>query len=265
MFRSRCVVAGGTLVLSTLLAGQPAGSQDRMHKARDGYDVTQERGLHQDRRGDNRFVPPTPLFDEFGDDNFVDNEFLDGGGISTDPDVYFTDGREEFLEDGGGISAPERNLRTLKFRRPERDRGWHNPRPSRSTYRTNGSFTVVYSDLGDRRHLPTLPVSLNFDAAGPGEGPKIIDVARERLDRRPIPPSGIEVIHTGGSKIIRIAQDYDRSTTGAISPPAGEQSDVSEPWSPAWSSWCSRAFASFDPDLGTYRDADGRIRFCTGE
>ncbi|NDV85623.1 hypothetical protein GTW51_02805 [Aurantimonas aggregata] len=288
MFRSRCAVAGGALILSTLLVGQPAVSQDRVPgpAALDSADVTRERGRQRDRRGDDRFVPPSPLFDEFGgerlgaEDEFLDGgggistepdvyftddreEFLeDGGGISTGPDVYFTDDREEFLEDGGGISAPGRTLRTLKFRR--RDRGWRDPYPSRSTHRTHGSFTVVYSDLGDRRHLPILPASLNLGAAGLAEGPKIIDVASESLDRRPIPASGIEVIYAGGSKIIRIAQDYDRAATDAISPSASQPSNALEPWSPGWMAWCSRTHASFDPDLGTYRAADGRRRFCTG-
>ncbi|MBB4002379.1 BA14K family protein [Aurantimonas endophytica] len=261
MFRSRCLLAGGALMFLALLNGR-AMSEDRFPEAQDSYDVSRERDVDRSRRGDGRFVPPAPLFDQFGDDD----DFLDGGGgISTDPDVYFTDEREEFLEDGGGISGPDRKLRTLKFRRPARDRGWHDPLPARFTHRTSGSFTVVYSDLGDRRHLPTLPVSLDFGPVGLAEGPKVIDVASESLDRRPIPASGIEVIHAGGAKIIRIAQDYDRTATGAIGRSADEPSEVLEPWSPGWLSWCSRAYSSFDPDFGTYRGNDGRSRFCTGD
>lgn len=291
MFRSRCLAGGTALILGALLGSQAAEAGDRTPEPLDGghYDVGPQHDGHREHRRDERFVPPTPLFDEFGgraigdDDAFLDggggissdrdgyvsrdrDEFLeDGGGIRTEPDIYVTDEREEFLEDGGGISAPDRTLRTLKFRRPDRDRGWRDPSPSRSTYRTSGSFTVVYSDLGDRRHLPAYPVSLNPGFAGLAEGPKVIDVASARLDRRPIPASGIEVIHAGGSKIIRIAEGYDRTATGAIGPSDGAPSEALEPWSPAWLSWCSRAYASFDPDFGTYRDEDGQSRFCTGE
>ncbi|SJZ94909.1 BA14K family protein [Consotaella salsifontis] len=39
-------------------------------------------------------------------------------------------------------------------------------------------------------------------------GPKIIDVETARLDRKPIGPSGIDVIEAGGARIIRIAPEY---------------------------------------------------------
>jgi hypothetical protein len=106
---------------------------------------------------------------------------------------------------------------------------------------------------------------VDFGAPGLSHEPKVIDVASERLDRRPIPPSGIEVINAGGPKIIRIAQDYDRTATGATTATEAGGSPALEPWSPAWLSWCSRNHRSFDADLGTYRDRDGASRFCTGE
>jgi hypothetical protein len=276
-------IAGSTLAtLLVLMTAQPAAPRDASRDAAaDSFGG--DRPVPGTRRGDDRYVPARPLFGGNGEDgrllggkratrtapdlHFTDEreEFLeDGGGISA-PDRYFTDEREKFLEDGGGISAPDRNLRTLKFRKPQDVRGWRDLPSRRTSHRTSGSFTVVYSDLGDRRHLPILPASVDFGAPGLSYEPKVIDVASERLDRRPIPPSGIEVINAGGPKIIRIAQDYDRTATAAIKATDADRSPAMEPWSPAWLSWCSRNHRSFDADLGTYRGRDGASRFCTGE
>nr|WP_311766177.1 BA14K family protein [Neorhizobium tomejilense] len=34
------------------------------------------------------------------------------------------------------------------------------------------------------------------------------------------------------------------------------------PWSTSWYRWCDARYRSFDPRTGTYRDHDGRVRFC---
>ena len=93
-----------------------------------------------------------------------------------------------------------------------------------------------------------------------GGGPKIIDVATERLDRRPVGPSGIEVTYAGAAKIIRIAPGYRMATAAA----AQEQSaaDSRQPWSEGWMRYCLMAEPTFDPKLGTVVGADGRVRFC---
>lgn len=263
MYGASCRMIGSAFAaLLVLTAGQNAVARDAA-PATGSYERSPDRSVHPAGTGDDRYVPPKPLFDGYDDD-----ELLGGDrGTNTDPDLYFTDEREEFLEDGGGISTPAQNLRTLKYRKAGRDRGWHDPVRTRATHRTSGSFTVVFSDLGDRRHLPTVPASLGLGLGEPGlaQGPKVIDVASERLDRRAIPPSGIEVINAGGPKIIRIAQDYDRTGTAAIGAAERERATAMEPWSPAWLAWCSRNHASFDRDFGTYRDAGGRNRFCTGD
>lgn len=104
-------------------------------------------------------------------------------------------------------------------------------------------------------------------ASFPSE-PKIIHIDKERLDRRPIGPSGIEVISAGGAKIIRIAPGY--SSTGrrvASAEPASPKpaSAYLQPWSEAWMRHCVEAHADFNPDLGTYRDRAGRVQFCIAE
>lgn len=37
---------------------------------------------------------------------------------------------------------------------------------------------------------------------------------------------------------------------------------VPEPWSPAWYSYCSAKYRSFDPASGTFLGYDGRRHFC---
>lgn len=258
---SRRIVGSAFAALLVLLAGQNAAARNAAQgPAAGSYDRSEDRH-HPASVNDDRYVPPKPLFDGYDDDELLGGE----RGTNTDPDLYFTDEREEFLEDGGGISTPTQKLRTLKHRKAGRDRGWYDPKPARTTHRTRGSFTVFHSDFVDGRYLSTTRASLGFGAPGLAQGPKIIDVASARLDRKPIPPSGIEVINAGGPKIIRITQDYDRTSTAAISAAREERAAAMEPWSPAWLAWCSRNHASFDPYFGTYRDAGGRSRFCTGD
>lgn len=109
-----------------------------------------------------------------------------------------------------------------------------------------------------------------FDESfGTGGGPKIIDVATARLDRRPVGPSGIEVLDAGGARIIRIAPNYGRagsSKTGDDARTAGRIAGSDrQPWSSGWLRYCARTYDSFDPRLGTYVRSDGAVRFCDAE
>ncbi|WP_102958871.1 hypothetical protein [Mangrovicella endophytica] len=106
-------------------------------------------------------------------------------------------------------------------------------------------------------------------AAGPGPiaaiptgGVHIIDVAAERLDRRPIGLSGIDVINTGGARIIRIKPDYSLRTAAAEPRPSA---GYLQPWSREWLRHCMDAHADFATDLGTFTDSDGRQRFCAAD
>ena len=149
-------------------------------------------------------------------------------------------------------------------------RGWRDMQTPGVRRQDEGSYTLIVSDAGDRgsggvisgAYAPTLP-AFGYD----GRGPKIIDVASERLDRRPMPSSGIDTISLGGPKIIRIAPGYRRSEhlAEAGSAPAGrDKVTPGEPWSRTWLARCSEMHESFDPAFGTYLDANGRSRFCDG-
>lgn len=35
-----------------------------------------------------------------------------------------------------------------------------------------------------------------------------------------------------------------------------------EPWSPEWFQWCRANYRSFNPQTGTWRGYDGKVRFC---
>ena len=85
-------------------------------------------------------------------------------------------------------------------------------------------------------------------------GAKWIDVAADRLDRRPVGHDGIDVSYVGGSKIIRLASNYSGRRQRA-------KTDL-QPWSPAWLRHCTSAYRSFDPSLGTYVASNGTVRFC---
>ncbi|MCP3055369.1 BA14K family protein [Aurantimonas marianensis] len=193
-------------------------------------------------------------------------EFLeDGGGIRTAPDIYSTNEREEFLEDGGSIKLkPNFDVLTVRGR----NRAWRVVERRGMSTRSQGSFTTISTGSSGRPALPSRATTWKrqhgFDAVP--NGPRIIDVASERLDRRPMPASGIDIIETGGAKIIRIAPDYDRHAAAASdrSVPPARKARAGEPWTPQWLSACTRAHPSFDPNFGTYVDAAGNSRFCIG-
>ena len=46
-----------------------------------------------------------------------------------------------------------------------------------------------------------------------GGGAKILDIETDRLDRRPYGPDGLDVVHAGSAKIIRISPDFGRTQT----------------------------------------------------
>ena len=162
----------------------------------------------------------------------------DGGGIEIRPDILSIDQQEEFLEDGGGFSdteiavpvpvpayrgervvvppviEPDRSVRAAEARRPVRH--WRDaPRP-RMRFTTRGSMIIAtVVDAADQpRRAQGVAYRQEGDVGSFGfeadaEGPRIIDVESERLDRRPYPASGIDVIHRpGGPKIIRISPNF---------------------------------------------------------
>jgi len=193
-------------------------------------------------------------------------EFLeDGGGIRTAPDIYSTNEREEFLEDGGSIKLkPNFDVLTVRGR----NRAWRVVEREGVSARSQGSFTMISTGYSDRRALPSRASAwkrhVGLDAVP--NGPRIIDVARERLDRRPMPASGIDIIETGGSKIIRIAPNYDRHAAAELARSARpvRKARAGEPWTREWLSACTRAHPSFDPNFGTYMDVTGKSLFCPG-
>ncbi|WP_182085490.1 BA14K family protein [Aureimonas sp. ME7] len=56
-------------------------------------------------------------------------------------------------------------------------------------------------------------------------GPKIVDIASARLDRRPYGPDGLDVVELGPARIIRIAPDY-RGLAGSDRGPQAELSET---------------------------------------
>ncbi len=193
-------------------------------------------------------------------------EFLeDGGGIRTAPDIYSTNEREEFLEDGGSIKR-QPNFDVLTVR--GRNRGWRAIEKQGVSARSQGSFTMMSTGASGHRAVPSRASAWKRHS-GLGavpKGPRIIDVARERLDRRPMPASGIDIIETGGSKIIRIAPNFDRYAAAELDRSARpvRKARAGEPWTREWLSACTRAYPNFDPNFGTYMDAAGNSLFCTG-
>lgn len=151
---------------------------------------------------------------------------FDEDNLNTAPDIYSTSEREEFLEDGGSISSSPFNgdgpsavsrggIRPL--RGPAAGH-WRHVVVQPVDISTRGSVSFLTADVGYERGNRG---SYQYQA-GRGEmsggsvqalpsTPKIIDVETARLDRRPMPSSGIETIWSGGAKIIRIAKDYRRS------------------------------------------------------
>ena len=153
----------------------------------------------------------------------------DGGGIGRDPNVLLGGERGPALRDGGSIrSTPGMRLsgrRPVFLSRGVRPRGpgWRYIDAPPVILRSGGSFTVVTggdgqnaiitSDVGDRDFRTG---SVSYAPRGTTgrrpavDEPKLIDVSRDRLDRRAPPPGSIQIIAGGGPKIIRIAPDYGR-------------------------------------------------------
>ncbi|RFC62526.1 hypothetical protein DYI37_14815 [Fulvimarina endophytica] len=195
-----------------LLAATSAHSQDDFLE--DGGGITSGYDIGLDREDDVLLGGP----DIGRDGGRADGEFLgDGGGITNDTEI-FTSEREEFLEDGGGITTSPNRAGVVPGRffdgdrglAPSRSGGWRVASTrNRAVLTTNGSIVAV-SLRGTTDTLET-DTALRDARAGryANPGPKVIDVESERLDRRPYPPSGLDVIVTGGgSKIIRISPDY---------------------------------------------------------
>ncbi|MEN3793140.1 hypothetical protein [Fulvimarina sp. MAC3] len=155
-----------------------------------------------------------------------DEEFLeDGGSVSAGAQV-FTPEREEFLEDGGGITSeitvPTEDVvrytgiagqspSSARFVGKPAKRAWrYVETPGVSTSGGVGSVLYVsirpgvYENRAERARLRDARAGRY---ANPG--PKVINIEEARLDKRPYPKSGVDVIVTGGgSKIIRIAPGY---------------------------------------------------------
>lgn len=191
-----------------------------------------------------------------------------------------------FLESGGAITTPEVLILPLHV---YRDR--HHSRPFLDD---GGSITTVYDAPafvpGERRHWPrpdrdpdgitirgdqgrggggaiyAEPSALRDYADLEAPGPKIIDVAAARLDRRPIRADGIDVVNIGGAKLIRIGAGYRQaSATAGERTASGRISESREPWTSGWLAFCSRAHGNFDPDYGTFEGRDGERHFCVAE
>ncbi|RIY02082.1 hypothetical protein D3218_07215 [Aureimonas flava] len=209
-------------------------------------------------------------------------------------------------------------------------------------YRTSGSLIEVrpfggavergsfYGTAGTAQSssiVVVAPGALGSDLSTPSGGmrggPKILDVATDRLDRLPYGRNGLAVAHVGTAKIIRIGPDFrsgrDRDAerdvepadeaeptpfaelppeeqavtvypdtdmaerpldppaprvaeaapapaeTPAPAPAPTEAAGFLEPWTPDWLRDCVARHADFDVSLGTYTNAEGQRRFCTGE
>lgn len=148
----------------------------------------------------------------------------DGGGIRTQRvvgtpygpgviDVPALGEGRPFLEDGGGIRfAPDLPRYGT---RPHYDA----PRPATSSDRARRSSRSVV-DIPDRDYgsrsvsvvvLNTAPQSGRVTESRPlgYGGAKVIRVSTARLDRRPFDASGIDVVYSGATKIIRLAPPAD--------------------------------------------------------
>ncbi|MEX6505732.1 BA14K family protein [Jiella sp. M17.18] len=267
--------------LAAMAAGGPAKAEDLL---KNGGSITSAPTVGP-IRGDESFLRDggsVRVDPRIGIANGKPHQFLAGGGgirqepdivlprsgdrldsgkdVGTEPDIYSTSDREEFLEGGGSITDIDHGA--VVYRVHRRSHGWHfldaaaSPRPV-----VRNSFTTLSFTVGGDGSYETSAYEGSF-APAPGSfasGPRIIDVATERLDRRPIPSSGIEVISRGGAKIIRIASGYDRANAAQA-----DKGSKLVPWSQDWRDWCGNAYASFDPSRGTYTGADGSEHFCTG-
>ncbi|MCQ0989480.1 hypothetical protein [Jiella marina] len=141
---------------------------------------------------------------------------VDEDAVGTDPDIYSDGGREEFLEDGGSITVTP-TPRPVFLRERSAKRHWRHDKPAPARWRDHGSITYVTVDFDDddgRSSFQSLPTKRGLDNASSVPLPveaRLIHVESERLDRRPMPASGIEVLWRGGAKIIRIAEGYSYS------------------------------------------------------
>ncbi|MCE7026500.1 hypothetical protein [Jiella avicenniae] len=183
---------------------------DRGHVFRANGDAGRINGI--DRLTGSASAPDT--LQEFNEDN-----------LNTAPDIYSTSEREEFLEDGGSISASTFRVDAapIVYRgglRPLRGPAaghWRHVVVQPTNISDRGSVSFLTSDVGYERGNRGAFRRLSGGSVGAVGGirasssaPKIIDVEAARLDRRRMPPSGIDTIWTGGAKIIRIAKDYRR-------------------------------------------------------
>ncbi|ORE98553.1 hypothetical protein [Aurantimonas sp. 22II-16-19i] len=182
----------------------------------------------RDRRNDDDALAPRgdarPVS---GIERLTGDDVLEGlreDDLGTAPDIYVTGEREEFLEDGGSIepafargdAIPDNGIVVLRGNNTAGHWRHMVVRPVNLTSR--GSFGFITSDVGTEpgNRGSYLPASargfrdISSTRTLPSE-PKIISVEDQRLDRRPMPVSGIETIYTGGAKIIRIAAGYQAS------------------------------------------------------
>ncbi|TFF24909.1 hypothetical protein E3C22_05850 [Jiella endophytica] len=171
-------------------------------RSREGKDG--ERGRIQSISGIDRLT---------GDDTLEDAR---EDNLGTAPDIYSTGEREEFIEDGGVPVIEHRAGITVL--RGNTSGHWRHVVVEPIDLSERGSFAFIATDVGyepgNRGSYQRLPTEGFRDSPSYRPlptGPKIIDVETERLDRRPIPASGIETISSGGAKIIRIARDYQSS------------------------------------------------------
>lgn len=145
---------------------------------------------------------------------------FDEDNLNTAPDVYSTSEREEFLEDGGSIGssvtyrgAPAVYRGGMRQLRGPAEGHWRHVVVQPANISSRDSVSFLTSDVGyERGNRGSYRPGLNARTGSVRtlSGPKIIDVEAERIDRRPMPTSGIETIWHGGAKIIRIAKDYRR-------------------------------------------------------
>ncbi|MBO0904543.1 hypothetical protein [Jiella sonneratiae] len=160
-------------------------------------------------------------FDPLSDGGVLDDAREDN--LNTAPDVYSTGGREEFLEDGGSISSPIVYRDGIRVLRGPAEGHWRHVVVEPVNLSRRGSVTFIASDVGAEagnrrfRREAAAEGAVGIPAALTAAGPKIIDVAAERLDRRALPPSGIETVWSGGAKIIRIGKDYRRGADDTAS------------------------------------------------
>ena len=209
--------------------GQSSSSADQRF-LRDGGAVrlpTARQPVERQRRGDVR--PDGELHPASGIDQLSGGSVLEDAredNLNTSPDIYSTDEEEEFFEDGGtvSISSEQPRIGYTTLQGANTSGHWRHVVVQPVNLSHRGSFSFITSDVGTEPGNRGSTLSLTSELSGYtssvqrlGTQPKIINVQRERLDRRPMPSSGIETIYTGGSKIIRISASY-RNTAYDVTP-----------------------------------------------